>query len=115
MDQIETIVTSIIKFLKTSGQLDLLPQIIHRLEMESAKLKGENTAMVTSSYLLNNQELSEIEKQLFNVFGRKLTIINTVDHEIVGGLVIQVSDKIIDLSLKTYLNDVEEKMKNEKN
>jgi len=115
MDQLEKIVAGIIKFLKVSGKINLLPRVIQQLEKESLKLKGENTAVVTSAQPLTQEELTEIEKQLVHCFGKKLEIINKVDSSIIGGFVIQVSDKVIDLSLNNYLNRVEEKMRNENN
>jgi F-type H+-transporting ATPase subunit delta len=115
MDQPEKIVTQLIKFLRTSGKIDMLPEIIQQLENELKKIKGENTAIITSSKPLSPQQLQQLEKRLLNLFGKKLEIINRVDPEVVGGFVIQVSDKIIDLSLQNYFEQIEKKFEDEKN
>jgi F-type H+-transporting ATPase subunit delta len=115
MDQAEKIVDGIIKFLQASGKLDLLPQIISLLEKEGRRLKGENTAVITSAKPLSKEELSEIEKQLIHLFGKKLALVNKIDPEVISGFIIQVSDKVVDLSLNSYLNSFEEKIDNENN
>lgn len=115
MDQPEKIVTQLIKFLRTSGKIDMLPQIIQGLENELRKIKGENTAIVTSPELLSSGQLQQLQKKLLTLFGKKLEIVNKVDPEVVGGFVIQVADKIIDLSLQNYFDQIEKKFDNEKN
>lgn len=115
MDQAEKIIAGFIKFLRASGKLELLPQILELLEKEAKKIKGENTAVVTSAKPLDEEELREIEKHLIYLFGRKLAIINQVDPTVIGGFVIQVSDKVVDLSLNNYLESLEEKISHENN
>lgn len=115
MEQIEKIVVGIIKFLKVSGRLDWLPQIIQQLEKEALKLRGENTAIVSSAQPLTKDELTEIEKQLIHLFGKRLNLINKIDPLVIGGFVIQVFDKVVDLSLNNYLSLLEEKIRNETN
>lgn len=115
MNQPEKIVTQLIKFLRTSGNIDILPQIIEGLENELKKIKGENTAIITSPKPLSSAEVQQLQKRLLTLFGKKLEIINRVDSQVVGGFVIQVSDKIIDLSLQGYFDQIEDKFEDEKN
>lgn len=115
MDQVEKIVAGFIQFLRASDKLELLPQILKLLEAKVSVIKGENTAVVTSAKLLNKEELNEIEKHLIHMFGRKLAIINRVDPAIISGFVIQVSDKVVDLSLNNYLENLEAKISHENN
>jgi ATP synthase F1 delta subunit len=109
MDQDEKIVSQLIAFLRTSGKIELLPGIIQKLKNELDRIRGENTALVTSASPLSTKELEQLQKQLLTLFGKHLEIINHVDPELIGGFVIQVSDKIIDLSVQNYLNDLERK------
>lgn len=113
MDKIDKIVAGIIDYLKTSRQLDNLSLVIEKLREKERQISGENTAIVTSAYPLKNGQLAEIEKRLFVMFKRRLEIVNRVDKEIIGGLVIQVSDKVIDLSLENYLDKIEENINDE--
>jgi len=115
MDQTKKIVSDLIKFLKTTNKLDSLTEIINLLQNEEERLKGENIAIITSASPLEKEKLSQLQKQLLGLFKRKLEIINKVDPEVIGGFVIQVSDKIIDLSLDNYLSEIENNLKNEKN
>ena len=115
MNQVDQIVSGVIKFLKTSGRMDLLPQIIQKLNQFSERAKGENLAIITSATALDKKQLAQLEQQLTSVFKRRLAIVNKVDPQTLGGFVVQVSDKIIDLSVNSYLSQIEENLKDEKN
>jgi len=115
MDEVDKIVTGIMKYLKTSGRIELLPKIIDGLEKETTKIKGESVALVTSAYPLKQAQLMQLGKELFHLFGRKLEIVNKVDSTLIGGFVITVADKIIDLTLAGDLDNLEERLQNEKN
>ncbi len=115
MEEVEKIVTGFIKFLRTSGKLHLLPQILKILKKEAQQIEEENTAVVTSAQPLGEAELTEIEKELIHLFGHKLTIINEVNPNILGGFIIRVADRIVDLSLNNYLEELKEKITHENN
>jgi ATP synthase F1 delta subunit len=115
MDQTQKIVRDLIRFLKTTNKIDSLSEIIDLLVKEEERLKGENIAVITSAIPLEKEKLSQLQKQLLTVFKRKLEIVNKVDPDVIGGFVIQVSDKIIDLSIDSYLSEIEKNLKNEKN
>ena len=72
MDQIEEIVSGVIKYLRTSGQLDLLPEIIQKLQTQVDILKGENVAIISSPKALSKIQLTQLVNQLTDLFKRKL-------------------------------------------
>lgn len=69
---------------------------------------------VTSAIELENEEIEKIKEKYKNEYkGYKLEVENIVDKNILGGLKIQIGDKIIDATLKTKLNDLKNYMLNE--
>ncbi|KAM6505464.1 ATP synthase F0 subcomplex subunit OSCP atp5 [Fusarium solani] len=71
-------------------------------ELMSAK-RGEVEMTITSAERLDNKTLSRLEaaisKSSYAGQGKKLKVTNKVDPEIVGGLIVAVGDRTIDLSV----------------
>ncbi len=57
-------------------------------------------ATVTSVVPLTTTQLERLTAQLIKLTGKKVTIENEIDPELVGGLMIQVGDQIIDSSVR---------------
>jgi F-type H+-transporting ATPase subunit O len=76
--------------------------------------RGEVSARVTTAKQLNSSQQKELESvlQAFIKSGHKLSIESKVDPSIIGGMVIELGDRYIDLSiaskLKTYSSLVKE-------
>ena len=67
-------------------------------------------AQIVSSYKLTTEELKEIKKKLS--LREEEVITNVVDRSIIGGLIIKLDDRVVDLSLKTQLKNLQiEKVK----
>lgn len=66
------------------------------------KLKeADTTVEVKSAYRLSDSELEKISNQLS--FIAKANIVNSVDEDILGGIIITYGTKRIDLSIKSQL------------
>jgi len=69
--------------------------------------KGEVEAIVTSAQALDPKTLQRLEaaisKSAFIGQGQKLRVSNKVDTEIVGGLVVEIGDRTIDLSVSSKM------------
>lgn len=107
----KNIIKNLIKYLKFRRQVDLLPEIIKGLEQEAEYLNPENTAIVTTAYKLGLTEKKLLKTQLEAVLARKLNLKIQTDPNIIGGMMIKIADKIIDLSMLGYLNNLDKKLK----
>jgi len=110
-DESQKIVRGLVKYLSVRNQLELLPEVIHQLEEVAVRLAPENTALVTTAYQLSKNEEKLIKSQLESLFGRKLNLRIKIDTGIISGMMIQVADKVIDLSLSTDLEELTKKLK----
>ena len=72
--------------------------------------RGEVSATVTSAEPLQDAELADIKAAMgkFLESGQKLNFTVQVDPTIVGGLVIDIGDKHIDLSINTRIKKMEQ-------
>ena len=65
--------------------------------------KGNVVAKVQSVIPLDEAAKKSLEEKLNQVTGKTVTIDNIINPEIMGGLIVQVGDKIIDGSIKRKL------------
>ena len=66
---------------------------------------------VISSIELDSGTISKIKEDVDNASGLDVRIRNTVDPDIIGGLVLKIGEKIIDFSVKNKMEDIRAKLK----
>ena len=66
---------------------------------------------VVSSIELDGGTISKIKEDVDNASGLDVRIRNTVDPDIIGGLVLKIGEKIVDLSVKNKIEDIRAKLK----
>lgn len=75
------------------------------------QLKRQVSIEVISVIELDKEILNEIKKHVDKKTGLDVRIKNVLDKNIIGGLVIKIGDKVIDLSIKDKLEDLKNKLK----
>ena len=83
------------------GFLDEILVSLRRVMLEEAG--GPQPAIVTSAIELDEEEQEAISARLIQQFGANLEISFVVDPEILGGIIVQVGDKMIDDSVRGRL------------
>lgn len=73
--------------------------------------KGEMTADVTSAQALTDAQKKSLQTALKSVTGKTVSLNETVDPSIIGGLVVKVGSRMIDTSIRTKLNSLKTRMK----
>ena len=79
-------------------------------EIEKAGKKTRLDATVTSAVPLTDAEREVLEQRLRSRFGDDLPITYRVDPAILGGLVVRVGDRYIDVSVATRLGQLRQAM-----
>ena len=92
-------------------RLFVLPQLVQTLRDLIAESKGEVGADVTSAKALTKAQSDKLAKTLKSQFGKTVTINATVDESLIGGLVVKVGSKMIDTSIRSKLNSLQNAMK----
>ena len=75
------------------------------------QLKRQVSIEVISVIELNKEILNEIKENVDKKTGLDVRIKNVLDKNIIGGIVIKIGDKVIDLSIKDKLEDLKNKLK----
>jgi F-type H+-transporting ATPase subunit delta len=92
-------------------RLGFLPHMIKEYQGLVAHMRGEITAEVTSAIKLSATQNKKIATALKKSLGQAVQIKNTIDPQIMGGLIVRIGSKMIDTSLKSRLNTLETTLK----
>tara|TARA_R110002049_G_scaffold29972_3_gene102075 strand:+ start:24851 stop:25492 length:642 start_codon:yes stop_codon:yes gene_type:complete len=92
-------------------RLFVLPQLVAALREIIAVDKGEITADVVSAKALTKTQADKLTKSLNATTGKTVTLHATVDESLIGGLVVKVGSKMIDTSIRSKLNSLQNVMK----
>lgn len=74
-------------------------------------LKKQEYVEVTSAIELDGETLKKIKEDVDRAYGLDIRIKNTVEEPIIGGLIIKIGGKVIDLSVRNKLEDIKAKLK----
>ncbi|MBA84910.1 F0F1 ATP synthase subunit delta [Thalassobius sp. S69A] len=92
-------------------RLFVLPALLSALQAQIAEEKGEVTAEVTSAKALTKTQAEKLAKTLTARVGKTVKINAAVDEDLIGGLVVKVGSKMIDTSIRSKLNSLQNAMK----
>nr|CAG4646599.1 EOG090X0EB8 [Macrothrix elegans] len=97
---------NLLQLLAENGRLDKLEVVIGHFKTMMAAHRGEVTCQVTSAKPLDAASLKEIESALngFLQKGQSLKLSAVVDPAIIGGLVVVIGDRYIDMSLASKID-----------
>lgn len=102
---------NVLALMASKRRLFVLPQLMSSLRERIATHKGEVTAEVTSAKALNKAQTESLMKAIKAQIGADVKIKSTVDESLIGGLIVKVGSKMIDTSIKSKLNALQNTMK----
>ena len=103
--------SNVLGLLANKRRLFVLPQLVSTLRDRLAEERGEVTAEVTTAKAMTKAQSDKLAKTLKAQVGKTVTIKETVDESIIGGLIVKVGSKMIDTSIKSKLNALQNTMK----
>ena len=99
---------SFVSMLVTAGRITDLPAVADELVRRSAEAKGQTVAEVRSAVPLTDDQIAQLATALKARTNVDVTIRNIVDPTVLGGVVTQIGDSVIDGSVRTRLNQLRE-------
>lgn len=100
-------VKNLLATLAENNRLGLLPGVVSKFAELMSAARGEIEMVVTSAQPLDNKILSRLEsavaKSSYVGDGKKLKVKNQVNPDIIGGLVVEVGERTIDLSVSSKI------------
>ena len=103
--------TNTLGLLAANRRLFVLPQLLLQLREMIAEDKGEVTAEVMSAKALTKAQSDKLAAQLTTAVGKTVALKTAVDESLIGGLIVKVGSKMIDTTVKSKLNALQNTMK----
>jgi F-type H+-transporting ATPase subunit delta len=100
------VTTSLVTFVVGAGRARELPAMIDRLVERAAAEKEHAVAEVRSAVPLTDEQRSRLAEALQRATGKTVEIKVVVDPDVLGGIVAQVGDTVIDGSVRTRLDQL---------
>jgi len=92
-----------IKLLAQNGRLVALPEIEVLFNFLRSEFEKTVDAQITSATELSEQQISQIKEKLAVKLGRRVEASVEIDEQLLGGLIIQAEDLVIDGSVRGQL------------
>ncbi|MFK7877696.1 MAG: F0F1 ATP synthase subunit delta [Paracoccaceae bacterium] len=108
---LSSIMANTLSLMASKRRLFVLPQLIKELRAAISEDKGEMTADVVSATALSKAQTDKLAASLKASMGKTITINATVDESLIGGLVVKVGSKMIDTSIRSKLESLQNTMK----
>ena len=89
----------------------VLPQMLEEFNRMVDEFRGEGDAEVTSAVPLSAAQVASLQASIQARFGIKVRLSTRIDPNILGGLVVRVGDKLMDASVATKLQSMNEQLK----
>ncbi|MEP3297972.1 MAG: F0F1 ATP synthase subunit delta [Pseudoruegeria sp.] len=102
---------NVLRLLAQKRRLFVLPQFLSALKDLIAEEKGEVTAEVVAAKKLTKAQEADLSKALKASVGKDVKLDVAVDDSLIGGLVVKVGSQMIDTSIRSKLNQLQNAMK----
>merc|ERR1712137_65115 len=103
----DSIVKNFLDTLAQNNRLGVLEGVVNNFGILMGAHRGEIELVVTSAAALDNKTLSRLEaavtKSQYVANGQKLKVVSKVNPEIKGGLIVEIGDRTIDLSVSSKM------------
>jgi len=98
--------TNLVSMIVGAGRAKDLPAIIGKFVEKAAGSRSETSAEVTTAVTLDDGQQQRLVDTLSRRFARRVSLKVTVDPSILGGLIVQIGDTIIDGSVRSRLEQL---------
>ena len=107
---VEPLVRNMVDLLVARGLVDAILEACSEYTVLRDRLQGRQPVEVTTAVPLESAEVERITVFVSGLIGREVVVTPRVDEEILGGLVIQIGDRLLDGSARARLNGLREQL-----
>ena len=100
------VTTALVSFVIGAGRARDLPAIVDKLVEQAAQQRSEVVAEVRTTVPLDDQLRERLAEALSTATGKQVSVKAVVDHSILGGVVAEVGDTVIDGSVRHRLDQL---------
>lgn len=102
-ERIDAVARNLIQLLVYNRRLSVLAEIRDMFEQLKLEDEGKLDAKISSAFPMEDAQRSDVVNLLSSRFKRKINATVTVDPELIGGIKVEVGDKVWDASVRGRL------------
>ena len=102
-DAVGPLALNLVSLLASRNMAHLVPDVSEAYGTLLDAHRGIERALVTTAVPMNDDHLAQVAQILEGTVGRQVQVSSAVDPRILGGLVAQIGDRVIDGSTRTRL------------
>ena len=110
LGDIQPLVRNMVDLLVARGLVDAIPEACQEFIESQDRLEGRQRVEVTTAVPLEPAEVERITDFVAGLIGREVVVTSRIDEEILGGLVIQIGDRLLDGSARARLEGLRERL-----
>ncbi len=107
---VNPMVHNMVSLLVARGLVDAIPDACQEFSVLLDRQEGRQRVEVTTAVPLAPPEVERITRFISGLIGREVVVTPRVDEEILGGLVIQIGDRLLDGSARARLDGLRERL-----
>ncbi len=108
---VEKIMANFLNLLVEKKRAAILPEIAEEFKHMVDEIKNVSHGTVVSAVELDEELQGKIRETLEKLTGKKVELTTTIDSSIIGGIVAQVGDLVLDGSIRTQLASLKDSIK----
>lgn len=109
-NRVDPLVLNLMLVLNDKHRSAILPHVCQIFRKKLDVKLGREEAFVTTAVALESEQRSRIEREIQRLTGLKAIIVEKVDPDILGGLKIQVADRVYDMTVRRRLREMRERL-----
>lgn len=106
------VVENFLLYLKQHHYLYLLKDILAALKVLDDEAHNTLAVEISSAHPLHKETINVIDKYLQKHLNKDISIEETIDANLLGGLKIKYQDQVLDLSIKKQINNLNKSLVN---
>ena len=107
---VDPMVRNMVNLLVARGLVDAIPEACEEFAELLDRQEGRQRVEVTTAVALEPAEIERITNFISGLIGREVVVTARVDEEILGGLVIQIGDRLLDGSARARLDGLRQRL-----
>jgi F-type H+-transporting ATPase subunit delta len=113
LESVDPLVKNLVSLLVSRGAVNLIHDVLTSYNRLVDVHRGRQQVEVTSAVPLSDQELERITRFASNLINKEVVVSIQVDESILGGLVIQIGDQLMDGSTRSRLEELRKQIRSE--
>ena len=105
-DQFEPVLVNFLKVMASRGRLGHLREVRNGAVNLFDQMSGQVLAEITTAVPLDDRLRSAVQQRLGSVTGKKVRLKESVDKDLIGGMVIRIGDTVFDNSVANRIDGI---------